>query len=116
MTTCSDIGHNDIVMRKSTDGGRSRGPLKVVVGGADEDSHGNPAPVVDAAAGRVSLLYAAGPRSGKPGEPVRGHRSLRVVHSVDDGTGTRRSGCGWGSPVSGSGNRSTTPPPAREQT
>ncbi|MEW9512372.1 exo-alpha-sialidase [Streptomyces bacillaris] len=87
VATCSDVGHNDIVMRKSTDGGRSWGPLKVVVGGADEDAHGNPAPVVDAATGRVSLLYASGPWSGTPGEPVRGPRSLRVVHSVDDGTG-----------------------------
>ncbi|MFJ7061032.1 hypothetical protein ACIQVA_25470 [Streptomyces microflavus] len=56
VATCGDIGHNDIVMRKSTDGGRSWGPLKVVAGAADEDAHGNPAPVVDTATGRVSLL------------------------------------------------------------
>ncbi|MFD8667928.1 exo-alpha-sialidase [Streptomyces microflavus] len=87
VATCSDIGHNDIVMRKSTDGGRSWGPLKVVAGAADEDAHGNPAPVVDTATGRVSLLYATGGWSGTPSAPVRGPRSLRVVHSVDDGAG-----------------------------
>ncbi|WP_234445490.1 sialidase family protein [Streptomyces sp. NRRL F-2202] len=87
VATCSDIGHNDIVLRRSTDGGRSWGPLKVVVGGADEDAHGNPAPVVDTATGRISLLYATGPWSGTPSEPVRGPRNLRVVHSADDGVG-----------------------------
>ena len=56
------VGHNDIVMKKSTDGGRSWGPLKVVAGTGDQDAHGNPAPVVDAATGRVSLLYATGLR------------------------------------------------------
>lgn len=85
VATCSDIGHNDIVMRKSTDGGRSWGPLTVVAGAADEDAHGNPSPVVDAATGRVSLLYATGGWSGTPSAPVRGPRSLRVAHSVDAG-------------------------------
>ncbi|MYX16068.1 sialidase [Streptomyces sp. SID8374] len=86
VATCHDVGHNDIVMKKSTDGGRSWGPLKVVVGAGDQDAHGNPAPVVDAATGRVSLLYATGGWSGTPEEPTRLPRSLRVVHSVNDGT------------------------------
>ncbi|WP_307669422.1 sialidase family protein [Streptomyces sp. V2I9] len=85
VATCSDIGHNDIVMRKSTDGGRSWGPLTVVAGKGDTDAHGNPSPVVDAATGRVSLLYATGGWSGTESQPVRGPRSLRVAHSVDVG-------------------------------
>ncbi|MFF2715554.1 exo-alpha-sialidase [Streptomyces sp. NPDC058011] len=86
VSTCADIGHNDIVMKKSTDGGRSWGPLKVVVGTGDQDAHGNPAPVVDAATGRVSLLYATGGWTDGTDGPSRGERSLRVVHSVNDGT------------------------------
>ncbi|MET9928742.1 MULTISPECIES: sialidase family protein [unclassified Streptomyces] len=86
VSTCADIGHNDIVMKKSTDGGRSWGPLKVVAGTGDQDAHGNPAPVVDAATGRVSLLYATGGWTDGTDGPSRGERSLRVVHSVNDGT------------------------------
>lgn len=86
VSTCADIGHNDIVMKKSTDGGRSWGPLKVVAGTGDQDAHGNPAPVVDAATGRVSLLYATGGWTDGADGPSRGERSLRVVHSVNDGT------------------------------
>ncbi|MFB9583785.1 sialidase family protein [Streptomyces goshikiensis] len=57
---CSDVGDNDIVMKKSTDGGATWGPLKVLAGaGTDKLAHGNPAPVVDAFTGRISLLYSS---------------------------------------------------------
>ncbi|MBW5484264.1 sialidase family protein [Streptomyces bambusae] len=86
--TCSDIGHNDIVMKKSTDGGRTWGPLTVVAGANDDDAHGNPSPVVDAVTGRVSLLYATSDWSQNPdGTLDRGARSLRVAHSIDEGAG-----------------------------
>jgi sialidase-1 len=86
VNTCSDIGHNDIVMKKSTDGGRTWGPLTVVAGTNDDDAHGNPSPVVDAVTGRVSLLYATSDWSqNADGSLNRGVRSLRVAHSIDEG-------------------------------
>ncbi|MFI6438699.1 exo-alpha-sialidase [Streptomyces sp. NPDC050759] len=51
---CGDAGDIDIVLKRSTDGGRTWGPLQVVSEGAG-DTHGNPAPVVDRATGRVLL-------------------------------------------------------------
>ncbi|MFI8194349.1 exo-alpha-sialidase [Streptomyces sp. NPDC085946] len=52
--TCGDAGDIDIVVRRSTDGGRTWGPLRVVNDGGG-DTHGNPAPVVDRATGRILL-------------------------------------------------------------
>ncbi|GAB2832306.1 exo-alpha-sialidase [Streptomyces daliensis] len=51
---CSDAGDIDLVLKRSTDGGRTWGPLQVVSEG-DGDTHGNPAPVVDERTGRVLL-------------------------------------------------------------
>lgn len=50
-----DTGDIDLVLRRSTDGGRTWGPLQVVW---DDGANtcGNPAPVVDAASGRLVLL------------------------------------------------------------
>lgn len=51
----SDRGEIDVVMRKSTDGGKTWGPLKIVW---DDglNTCGNPSPVVDQKTGRVLLL------------------------------------------------------------
>ena len=51
---CGDAADIDIVVKRSTDGGRSWGPLRVVTEGAG-DTHGNPAPVVDRDTGRIWL-------------------------------------------------------------
>ena len=51
---CGDAGDIDIVLKRSTDGGRTWGPLQVVNHG-DGDTHGNPAPIVDRRTGRVLL-------------------------------------------------------------
>ncbi|MET7479619.1 sialidase family protein [Streptomyces sp. NPDC005648] len=51
---CGDAADIDIVLKRSTDGGRTWGPLRVVTDGGG-DTHGNPAPVVDRATGRVLL-------------------------------------------------------------
>ncbi|MFF0216020.1 exo-alpha-sialidase [Streptomyces vinaceus] len=86
VSTCSDIGHNDIVMKKSTDGGKTWGPLTVVAGANDDDAHGNPSPVVDAVTGRITVLYATSDWSQRPdGSLDRGVRSLRATHSIDEG-------------------------------
>jgi sialidase-1 len=51
---CGDSGNIDLVVRRSTDGGATWGSLKVVWSGSG--THGNPAPVVDAKSGRITLL------------------------------------------------------------
>ena len=51
---CGDAGDIDIVLKRSTDGGRTWGPLQVVNHGGG-DTHGNPAPIVDRRTGRVLL-------------------------------------------------------------
>ncbi|WP_105971854.1 sialidase family protein [Streptomyces geranii] len=50
-----DTGDIDVVLRRSTDGGCTWGPLSVVAAGGG-DTRGNPAPVVDARTGRIVLV------------------------------------------------------------
>ncbi|PNE32711.1 laminin G [Streptomyces eurocidicus] len=52
---CGDATDIDVVLKRSADGGRTWGPLRTVDEG-DGDTHGNPAPVVDRATGRVVLV------------------------------------------------------------
>ncbi len=51
---CGDAADIDLVVKRSTDGGRTWGPLQVVADGGG-DTRGNPAPVVDAETGRILL-------------------------------------------------------------
>ncbi|AXL92020.1 laminin G [Streptomyces sp. CB09001] len=82
---CADAGDIDIVLKRSTDGGRTWGPLQVVNDGGG-DTHGNPAPVVDRATGRVLLLetYNAG-RTDGANCAVPCARTPHLQHSDDDG-------------------------------
>lgn len=50
-----DSGDIDVVLRRSTDGGCTWGPLSVVAAG-NGDTRGNPAPVVDQRTGRIVLV------------------------------------------------------------
>ncbi|NEA61153.1 sialidase family protein [Streptomyces sp. SID12488] len=50
-----DSGNIDVVLRRSTDGGCTWGPLSVVAAGRG-DTRGNPAPVVDGRTGRIVLV------------------------------------------------------------
>ncbi|HZX01951.1 sialidase family protein, partial [Kribbella sp.] len=52
---CGDDGDIDIVLRRSTDGGKTWGPLRVVSDG-NGSTHGNPVPIVDNRTGRVVLV------------------------------------------------------------
>ncbi|MFS8201263.1 exo-alpha-sialidase [Streptomyces sp. CWNU-52B] len=82
---CSDAGDIDLVLKRSTDGGRTWGPLQVVNEGAG-DTHGNPAPVVDRESGRILLAetYNTGRTDGHNCE-VPCDRTPHLQHSDDDG-------------------------------
>lgn len=55
VASAADDGNVDLVAKRSTDDGRTWGPLQVV---ADVDSNfiGNPSPVLDTKSGRLVLL------------------------------------------------------------
>lgn len=57
---CGDAGDIDLVLKRSTDGGRTWGPLQVVLPG-NGDTRGNPAPVVDRRTGRIVLMTTWNP-------------------------------------------------------
>ncbi|MFH8407432.1 exo-alpha-sialidase [Streptomyces sp. NPDC018019] len=83
--TCGDAGDIDLVLKRSTDGGRTWGPLQVVNEGGG-DTHGNPAPVVDRRTGRILLAetYNKGrPDAGNCDVPC--DRTPHLQYSDDDG-------------------------------
>ncbi|MFF3482839.1 exo-alpha-sialidase [Streptomyces sp. NPDC002701] len=82
---CSDAGDIDLVLKRSTDGGRTWGPLQVINEGAG-DTHGNPAPVVDRETGRIVLAetYNTG-RTDGGNCAVPCDRTPHLQHSDDDG-------------------------------
>ncbi|MFE1249760.1 exo-alpha-sialidase [Streptomyces sp. NPDC058735] len=82
---CGDAADIDIVLKRSTDGGRTWGPLQVVTEGAG-DTHGNPAPLVDASTGRILLAqtYNTG-RTDAGNCTVPCDRTPHLQHSDDDG-------------------------------
>ncbi|NIH87713.1 sialidase family protein [Amycolatopsis granulosa] len=82
---CGDAGDIDLVLKRSTDGGKTWSPLSVVNPG-DGDTHGNPVPIVDQTTGRIVLIttYNAGRTDGK-GCAVPCARTPHVQYSDDDG-------------------------------
>ncbi|MFG2946837.1 exo-alpha-sialidase [Streptomyces adustus] len=82
---CGDAADIDIVLKRSTDGGRTWGPLQVVNEGGG-DTHGNPAPVVDRETGRILLAetYNTG-RTDSAGCAVPCDRTPHLQYSDDDG-------------------------------
>ncbi|MFF8606967.1 exo-alpha-sialidase [Streptomyces sp. NPDC015346] len=84
---CHDVGDNDLVLKRSTDGGRTWSPLERVVGEGDQLAHGNPAPVVDAVTGRITLLYSSSDWNRDASAPSRGGfpRTVHAKHSMDGG-------------------------------
>ncbi|WP_030901320.1 MULTISPECIES: sialidase family protein [unclassified Streptomyces] len=85
-----DTGAIDVVLRRSTDGGCTWGPLTVVAAG-DGDTRGNPAPVVDPRTGAVVLLTSYNSGEVTEAQIMRGEvtpeqsRRVFVQHSRDDG-------------------------------
>ncbi|MFF4523003.1 exo-alpha-sialidase [Streptomyces bluensis] len=82
---CGDAADIDIVVKRSTDGGRTWGPLRVVNEGAG-DTHGNPAPIVDRETGRIVLAetYNTG-RKDSTSCQVPCDRTPHLQYSDDDG-------------------------------
>ncbi|KUL23133.1 exo-alpha-sialidase [Streptomyces regalis] len=82
---CGDAADIDIVLKRSTDGGRTWGPLQVVNEG-DGDTHGNPAPIVDRETGRILLAetYNTG-RTDSGSCSVPCERIPHLQYSDDDG-------------------------------
>jgi sialidase-1 len=82
---CGDTGDIDLVVKRSTDGGRTWSPLQVVNHG-NGDTHGNPVPIVDARTGRIVLIstYNAG-RDDDKGCAVPCPRFPHQQVSDDDG-------------------------------
>ncbi|MHB9857933.1 exo-alpha-sialidase [Streptomyces sp. YIM S03343] len=82
---CGDAADIDVVLKRSTDGGRTWGPLTVVNEGAG-DTHGNPAPIVDRETGRILLAetYNTG-RTDSASCSVPCDRTPHLQYSDDDG-------------------------------
>ncbi|MFF1279594.1 exo-alpha-sialidase [Streptomyces sp. NPDC058299] len=85
----ADSGRIDIVLKRSTDGGRSWGPLLVAASNG-ENLAGNPAPVV-LDTGRILLVHIRAAASATEAAILRGQvkdadgRRVWVRHSDDDG-------------------------------
>jgi len=74
-TSRSDHGDLDLVLKRSTDGGRTWGPLELVYeeGGDKKITIGNPCPVIDQSTGRLWLPFC------------RDNDDVLVISSDDDG-------------------------------
>ncbi|HYE20857.1 MAG TPA: sialidase family protein [Tepidisphaeraceae bacterium] len=84
----SDNGNIDTVLRRSTDGGATWGPVQLIADVGD-DYIGNPCPVLDRTTGRVwlPLIKKAGENSGTQNKRGTGRGTMEVfmLYSDDDG-------------------------------
>ena len=84
----SDTGNIDLVLKRSTDGGKTWGPMQVVWDDGD-NTCGNPCPVIDQATGNIILPMTWNLGSDHEGKIKAGtskdSRRVFVTHSTDDG-------------------------------
>lgn len=85
---CDDAGDIDLVVKRSSDGGKTWSPLAVVWNDSS-NTCGNPTPVVDQQTGRIVLLSTWNLGADHEKEIVAGTsentRRVFVLYSVDDG-------------------------------
>lgn len=83
-----DTGDIDLVMKRSTDGGKSWGKLEVVWDEGD-NTCGNPCPVIDAKTGTIHLLLTHNLRADTEAKIVggtsAGSRTVWIATTTDDG-------------------------------
>lgn len=72
-SSLEDLGNNDLMLKRSTNGGETWGSLELVHDGGDQVTIGNPTPVVDRETGVIWLLFS------------RDARDVLVTKSEDDG-------------------------------
>ncbi len=86
--SCGDEGDIDLVVKRSTDGGKTWGPLIVVWDDVD-NTCGNPAPIVDQNTGRIVLLMTWNLGTDAIGTINAGTstdtRRVFITYSTDDG-------------------------------
>jgi len=86
--SCSDTGDIDLVMKRSTDGGKTWGSMKKIWDDGDNVC-GNPAPVVDQATGRILLISTWNRGDDHEKEIIAGTskdtRRVFTLQSQDDG-------------------------------
>ncbi|MCC6383420.1 MAG: exo-alpha-sialidase, partial [Dehalococcoidia bacterium] len=82
----SDSGDIDMVVKRSTDNGRTWSSQKLI---ADQgsDTIGNPCPVIDRRSGRILLPLTANPGASDKRDLIaeKGTRTVWITHSTDDG-------------------------------
>lgn len=85
---CGDAGDIDLVVKRSSDGGKTWGPLGIVWNDTD-NTCGNPAPVVDQQTGRIVLLSTWNLGRDHEREIIadtsENTRRVFVLYSTDDG-------------------------------
>ncbi|ALG08787.1 hypothetical protein AOZ06_19375 [Kibdelosporangium phytohabitans] len=82
--SCADRGDVDLVVRRSTNDGRTWGPIRVVTSGSPQDpdaphTRGNAVPVMDAETGKVNLISTSNEAT------PTGKRLPWIQRSADDG-------------------------------
>jgi sialidase-1 len=84
--SASDSGDIDVLLRRSFDNGRSWSPVQVVAD-MNDDTVGNPAPVVERSTGEILLLLTRNPGRINEAQIIQGNgrRTVWLTRSRDDG-------------------------------